>query len=402
MARLTLPFAALFTILISASAYAQDFGTGWIDRISHELIEEEGPLTPRPLDLHATAGMLFSYDDNIFLTHTNRTSSGIFIPFAGTSLKYAEQNFDASADLLANYNIYTKSSDFNADEERFYGRARYQGSTVSIQLAEIARRENSPTDAVFTTRVSRFLSDTTPLVIFHLTQVFAVEVQSDIQFVKFLRHQFDDADNMNTRSFLTLAYTTGWNGVDLLVQGGYLTIDYHGPNTAPDTTGYIGRVGARGEMSTNLHVVALIGYTKATSDDFPGTSTDASLSTADVEFHLAYTPNEITSIYADYSRRFGFSAEGAPFQTIDSADLIGMFAVREDLKLRARVQYDRVSSVIGFRRAYYSAGVGAEYKIHPNVALDGAITYRWGVVPDSGGAGNFGDVILSAGAAVLF
>ncbi len=402
MARLTLPLTALFAILIAASASAQDFGTGWIDRISHELIEDEGPLTPQPLDLHATAGLLFSYDNNIFLTDKNRTSSGIIIPFAGASLKYAEPTFDASADLTVNYNLYTKDSDFNADEERFYGRARYQGTNVTLQLAEVARRENSPTDAVFVTRVSRFLSNTTPLVIVHVTQVFAVEVQSDVQFVKFLRQAFDNADNMNTRSLLTLAYTTPWNAVDLLVQGGYLTIDYHGPDTAPDTTGFIGRVGARGEMTTNLHVVALVGVTKATSDDFPGTSTDVSSSTADVEFHLAYNPNENTTIYADYSRRFGFSAEGAPFQTINSADLIGMVAVREDLKLRGRLQYDRVHAVLGFRRAYYSAGVGAEYKIHPHVALDGALTYRWGVVPGTGGAGDFGDLILTAGAAVLF
>jgi hypothetical protein len=402
MARLTLMSAVLFVLSLSAVASAQDFGTAWIDRVTHEILEDEGQLTPRPLDVKATAGLLVSYDDNIFLTDKNRTSSAIFIPFAGVTLNYAKPNFDAEADLIVNYNAYSKDSSFNADEERFFGRARYQGTSITLQLAEVARRENSPTDAVFVNRVSRFLSDTTPLVAVHLSQVFAVEVQSDVQYVKFLRHEFDTADNLNTRTFLTLAYTTDWNAVDLLVQGGYFTIDYHNPSAPPDATGYIARAGLRGQISTNLHVIALAGYTKATSDDFPGTSTDVSTSTADLELHLAYTPNENTTIYADYSRRFGFSAEGAPFQIINSTALIGYFAVRDDLKLRARFQYDRVNDPFGLRRAYYSGGIGAEYRIHPNVILDGAFTYRWGVVPGSGGAGNFGDAILSAGAAVVF
>jgi hypothetical protein len=253
MTQVSLSAFAFITLAYCAEASAQDFGASWIDRVTHELIEDEGLLSPRPVELKGTAGLLFSYDNNVFLTNTNRTSSGIFIPFAAASLSYAEPNFDAAGDLTINYNAYTKSSNFNADEERFFGRVRYQGTEISLQLAEVFRHESSPTDAVFVTRVPRTLSNTTPLVAWHVTSAFSVEVQSDLQFVNFLRHEFEDADNFNSRSFLTLAYTTGMNSIDLLVQGGYFTIDYHHPTSPPDATGYVARGGVRGELTTNLH-----------------------------------------------------------------------------------------------------------------------------------------------------
>ena len=402
MTRISLPAFAFVTLGFCASASAQDFGSAWIDRVTHELIEEGGQLSAHPVEYKASAGVLFSWDNNIFLTHTNRTASGVIIPFASASLEYAQPNFDAAADLSVNYNWYTKDSDFNADEERFFGRVRYSGTRITLQLAQVFRHESSPTDAVVVTRVPRTLSNTTPLVVWHVTPVFAVEVQSDLQFVNFHRQLFDPGDNFNTRTLLTLAYTTGWNNMEIVVQGGYLTIDYHDPLSPPDSTGFVARGGIRGELSTNLHVIALFGFTRADSDDFPGTSTDLTTSTGDIEIHLAYNPNENVTLYADYSRRIGFSAEGAPFQIVNTSALVGQFAVRDDLKLRARAQYDRITVPGGFRRAYYSIGAGAEYKVHPNIVLDGGITYRWGVVPGVGGVGNFGDAIFTIGAAVVF
>jgi hypothetical protein len=402
MRRISLLAFAFVTLAYCANASAQDFGSSWIDRVTHELIEEGGPLSPHPVEYNASAGLLFSYDNNIFLTNTNRTASGIIIPFASASLKYAQPNFDAAADLTVNYNAYTKNSTFDADEERFFGRARYQGSAITLQVAEVFRHESSPSDAVVVTRVPRTLSDTTPLIIWHAAEVFAVELQSDLQFVNFHRQLFETADNFNSRSLATLAYTTGKNNIDLLLQGGYFTISYHDPSSPPGATGYVARGGIRGELSTNLHIIALAGYTHAESDALPITGTKISTSTADIELHLAYNPNENMTVYADYSRRFGWSADGAPFEIVNSSDLIGQFSVRDDLKLRARLQYDRVNAPGGLRRAYYSVGAGAEYKIHPNIVIDGGVTYRWGVVPGVGGVGNFGDVIFTIGAAVVF
>ncbi len=390
------------TILVASPLMAQDFGKGWIDRVTHELIEDEAQLSPKPATWSFVAGELYSYDSNVFLTHTNRENDSIFTTFAGAAVKYADLHFDAEADLLVNYNAYVSTDDVSADEERFFGRIRYQGTKTTLSLAEIFRRESSPTDAVFTTRVSRFLSNTTPLIVVKASEVFAVELQSDLMLVNFLRSSYDIADNFNTRTILTLAYTTPWNNLDLLVQGGYWTVTYQDEFAPPDASGFIGRVGVRGEISPTLRLTALVGITTADSDNFVGTTQDTSMTTADIEIHAAFTPNENTTWFADYSRRFGFSTGGSSFQVIDSADLIGQLAVREDLKLRARLEYSRVHQPGVLRRAYYSVGVGAEFKVHPHIILDGGVTYRWGVTPDSGGAGNFGDGIISLGAAVVF
>jgi hypothetical protein len=397
-------FAGLLcTFLLGAlPAMAQDFGKGWIERVSHEIIEDEAQLSPHAVEWKFAVGELYSYDSNIFLTDTDRTHDSIFTTFGNVNLKYAEERFDAEADLLVNYNAYVSTSDISADEERFFGRVRYQGASVTLALSEIFRRESSPTDAVFATRVSRFFSSTQPLIVVKASEVFAIELQSDIQVINYLRQAFDNGDNFNTRTLLTLAYTTGWNGVDLLVQGGYFGITYSESTAPPDAAGYIGRLGIRGDLSPNLHAVILGGVTKADSDDFPGTGEDVSMTTADIEIHMAYTPTDTTSFYADYTRRFGFSAEGAPFQVVDFAGLSGVLTVREDLRLRSRLGYSRVHVPGGLRRAYYDFSVGTDYKIHPHVLLDASLTYRWGVVPGSGGLGNFGDAILSLGAAILF
>jgi hypothetical protein len=392
----------LFCLFSAAPLMAQDFGKGWIERISHELIEDEPELSPHPAEFKFTGGELYSYDSNIFLTHTGRTDSSIFTTFVGGNLKYAQPSFDAEADLLLNYNAYVSNSDVDADEERFFGRVRYQGTQVTLALAEVARRETSPTDVVFTTRVSRFLSNTTPLVVFKLSEVFAIELQSDLQYVDYLRSTFSFSDNFNSRTLLTLAYTTGWNNIDLLVQGGYWDVNYRESTSPPDANGYIARGGIRGEVSPNWNVVALVGISTADSQDFPGTNKDVSMSTMDAEIHIAYKPRENVTLYADYSRRFGFSTGAAPFEVVDMAGLNLELTPREDLTLRTRFDYSRASEPGVLRRAYYDFAMGAEYKIHPHVALDGGIAYRWGVTPGSGGAGNFGDAILSIGAAVLF
>jgi len=389
------------TLLAATPLMAQDFGKTWIDRVTHELIEDDTQLSAHPAEWKFTAGELYSYDSNVFLTKDGRTSDSIFTTFAGGNVTFAQPNFDAEADLLVNYNAYASTKNIDADEERFFGRLRYQGAQLTLSLAEIARRESSPTDATFTTRVSRFLSNTTPLIVYKASEVLAFEFQSDLQYISYLRQSYSIADNFNSRTLLTLAYTTGWNNMDLLVQGGYWQVTYSDQFAPPDAGGFIGRLGVRGEVSPNLHVIALVGITDADSNDYVGTNVNSQLTTMDAEIHFAYTPNENTTWWVDYSRRFGFSADGAPFQVVNSAGVAGQLALREDFKLTTRFQYDRVNDALGLRRAYYSIGAGAEYKIHPHVTLDAGITWRWGVTPGIK-SGDFGDAIFSVGAAVLF
>jgi hypothetical protein len=394
---------SIFTMVLAGTASAQDFGTQWIDRVTHQLIEEQGPLNPRPLDVHASVGEIYSYDTNLFLTNTNRERDSIFTTFGSVGLTYAQPSFDAEADLTVNYNAYVHNDDASTDEERFFGRIRYQGSQITIGLAEIVRRESSPTDVVFTTRVQRFLSNTTPLIVYQLSSVVALEAQSDLQIVRYLRKAFQTADNFNTRSSLTGAYKTGWNDLDALLQVGYFSINYRLNTAPPDATGYFARTGVRGEISPNLHLLTLVGITHASSSDFVGTSQNVELNTADLEFHLAYTVTELVTAYADYSRRFGFGVGGAPFEVVDSADVILRYSVRDDFALKGRVQYDRAHPVPGAVRAYSSISAGAEYRILEHLLLEGQITYRVGSSQaGSSGAGDFGDGILSVGVVGTF
>src|SRR5579859_1579495 len=338
------------TLVLSAPLMAQDCGKTWIDRVTHELIEDEAQLSAHPAEWKFTAGELYSYDSNVFLTKDNRTNDSIFTTFAGGNVTFAQPNFDAEAYLLVNYNAFASTNNADADEERFFGRLRYQGTQVTLSLAEIFRRESSPTDATFTTRVSRFLSNTTPLIVFKASEVLAFEFQSDLQYINYLRQNYSIADNFNSRTLLTLAYTTGWNNMDLLIQGGYWEVTYQDQFAPPDAGGFIGRLGVRGEVSPNLHVIALAGITNADSNNYIGTNANSQMTTMDAEIHLAYTPNEITMWWADYSRRFGFSADGAPYQVVDSAGLSGQIGLREDFKVTSRFEYNRVHDALGLRR----------------------------------------------------
>src|SRR5207248_3094671 len=94
------------TLLVAAPLMAQDFGKSWIDRVTHELIEDDTQLSPHKLAWNFTAGELYSYDSNVFLTKTDRTNDSVFTTFAGAGMKIAEPTWDAEADLLVNYNAY--------------------------------------------------------------------------------------------------------------------------------------------------------------------------------------------------------------------------------------------------------------------------------------------------------
>src|SRR3954465_12539547 len=90
--------AALFP---TREADAQDFGQGWIDRITHQQEPDRGPLQAKAFAWNADAGVQYAFDNNIFLTHTDKASDSIVIPFVQASLTYTEAKFDLEARLLA-------------------------------------------------------------------------------------------------------------------------------------------------------------------------------------------------------------------------------------------------------------------------------------------------------------
>jgi len=397
MARSPFTMLPLFLLALPASAAAQDFGTEWTDRITHMILDDSSPLQASPLTLQFSVGEVYSYDSNIFLTDTKETNDSIFTTFGQVILKYAEVNWDAEADLMINYNAYADTSDASTDEERFFGRIRGHGATSTLQLTELARRESSPTDAVFAHRAARFVSDTIPEAVFRLSDTLWVEGTSTIEYVTYRNENFQTADNINSRSIGTLAYRTKRTGMDVLVQGGYLTIHYQDFDAPPDAYGWIARVGVRGDAAPDLHVSAVAGATHVASTNSSQIGRADPMTTMDAEFHLVYNLTDIFTLYADYSRRPGFSSGTSAYQIVGSADVILEYTPRDDLTLRARAQHDRVHTSDGERRAYFTTTVGPEYRILERLHVEAHATYRVGVAPDTGGAGSFNDLIFSAG-----
>lgn len=391
----------VFLLALAARAAAQDYGATWTDRVTHALVDDATPLADVPLEIRLAGGELYSYDTNIYLRDRNEKADSIWITFVQAGLKYAEPEWDAEVDLAANYNAYARTPDAGSDEERFFGRVRYQGSRVAFSVAQILRRESSPSDIVFIDRVPRFLSNSTPLLIVHATDVLTFELQSDIQHVRFNRRGFETAENTNARTSLTMAYRTEWNDVEALLQGGHLTIDYRLP-TAVDANGFYARGGLRGDIVEGLQAILLAGVTRAESDNSSNQPVHGEHTTMDVETHLAWSAAERTTVYAGYSRRIALAVGGASFQVVDSAGLSAQRLLQEDVTVRGRLQYERVHGPFVVTRAYYSGSVGAEVRVHPNVLVDGGATYRRGAALTTGGGGDFRDVIVSIGVAVTF
>jgi len=105
---LTVAAVVLAALLPSREAEAQDFGQAWIERITHELERERGPLEAKPVTYSAYLGVEYAFDNNLFLTKTSKTSDSIIIPFVQASIAYGEPRFDVEARLLADYKVYMK------------------------------------------------------------------------------------------------------------------------------------------------------------------------------------------------------------------------------------------------------------------------------------------------------
>src|SRR6185295_14523779 len=147
MGKLGVSFAVavgVFASLLSArETSAQDFGQSWIDRITHEQEQDRGPLTPKAFSWTGDVGVQYAFDNNIFLTHDNKKSDSIVIPFIQAGMSYTEPRFEIDARLLANYKYYTKENP-DDDEERIYVRARQVSSLWNFEIVEIFQNVSDP------------------------------------------------------------------------------------------------------------------------------------------------------------------------------------------------------------------------------------------------------------------
>ena len=384
MARISLIVVAV--LLASTPAFAQDFGRQWIDRVTHDLQQERGPLSEKPVDFHAWGGVQYQYDSNVFLKTKKEDADSIIIPFARARLEYGEQKFFFLADLLANHKFYADEDSADGHEERFYARGRYTDARYSLDLSEIVTRTSDPIDAVFQDRVARVVSNTIGRATFDLTDAFYFEANGNFQVVRWLDDPFDTfADNNNAR----VDGGFGWRspfGWEVLAQFGWYGIFYQNDQTdgaPPDADGIFVRGGFRGEVVADLSVEALIGYTQVDSDDFdvpPAAGPDGKEhSTADASIQVHYDATELVTLTAGYTRLISFAPmPNDPWQVLNRFLLRGSYLATDQIDVFARLQVDHASSSQGIQRDWWSVGGGANYVINQYVVVDASVTFRSG------------------------
>jgi hypothetical protein len=390
--------------LPSREAAAQDFGQSWIDRITHELEQERGPLSAKPFNFTGEAGVNYAYDSNLFLAPAgNRVSDSIIIPFVQAGFTYGEPKFDLEANLLLDGKIYLKQTPSDDAEERFYVRARQTAARWNFEIAEIFQNVSDPTGLLFSQRVERVISNTIPKIAFDIGRQWGIELAGNLQIVRFQDQLTSiQQDNNNFTIDLTGVYRTAL-GFDLLLQFGYENINYitdQAQGGTPDVIGYYYRAGFRGDIVERLYLEALVGWADVKTDFFLATGNQILHGTVRADVNLRYEATDKINLFLDYVRSFAFEGYGDPYQVLNTAAAIAQMEFTEQLSLSLRVQYDRSDSALDVRRIYYSGSASARYKITSHLIIDASAGYRGGNVSNSGGTSiPFTDFILSAGLA---
>ncbi len=380
MGKILAVFVAIGTL--PAAAAAQDFGTSWIDRVTHERVQDRGPLKPKPVSFTATGGVAAYFDDNLFLTEDDETDDTVWIPFVGARIDYAEPQFDASADFLGNYKYYVEEEGARDYEQRFFGRARYVGARFTAELVQLLRNESDPIDAVFIDRAERLVSDTSPRFTYDLTRTVAFEAAANAQLVRFEESAFRTIENNNYRFDGALVYRLA-NGYDWLLQGGYLLIDYTEKQSrggTADAEGWYGRAGFRGDVGPRLSIEALVGFAHVQSVRIRGTNDEEEGNSIEAIARVRYEAMERLTFFADFARLFTFAGAGDPFQIVNRFVVGAQYEVVEDLMVRARLQVEQTDSALGIERRYASVGGSAAYRFTDYLAAEAGATFRTGEV----------------------
>ncbi|HLY10936.1 MAG TPA: hypothetical protein VKW04_16670 [Planctomycetota bacterium] len=386
-------------LLPAREAAAQDFGQDWIDRITHEAEQDRGPLSPKPFAWTADAGVQYAFDNNIFLTQSNKKSDSIVIPFVQAGLTYSESKFDIEANLLADYKYYVKENP-DDDEERFFIRARQTSSRWNFEISELFLNVSDPSGVLFLNRVKRVVSTTVPKVAVDVARNWSLELNGNIQLVRFQQKVYSDGQENNNFSVDAAAvYHTSY-GFDALGVVGYYNINYLLSKLAfggtPDAFGYYGKVGFRGNIVERLSLEGTLGYSTVVTDFFPATGTSIHSGTMVFNANLKYEASDKVNFYLDGIRMYAFEGFGDPYQLISTFAFLAEVQLTEQLKFRGRLQFDYSESALHVTRDYLNANAGLSYKFSSHWLLDGSAGYRWGKTENVGQV-KFGDVVLAIG-----
>jgi hypothetical protein len=405
---LTVAAVVVAALLPAREAGAQDFGQAWIDRITHELERERGPLEAKPVTYSADVGVEYAYDSNIFLTKTSKKSDSIIIPFVQANIAYGEPRFDIEASLLADYKYYIKEDEVRDDEERVYFRARQTSSRWNFEISQFFQNVSDPAGLQFLARVSRVVANTIPKVAFDIGKNWAMELNGNAQIVRYQPKSFTSAENNNFTVDFSVVYRTPW-AFDVLAQFGYLNISYTEDQTkggTPDAFGYYYRAGFRGHLTERLYLEAVGGWQTIESDFFVQTGNSLRDGTGTGYAQLRYEATEKLNFFFDASRIYGFVGFGDPYQLINSISVYGSYDWTEKMRVAVRLFWEHSNSALQVSRSYYGASLSGNYKILSHLIVDGGVTYRGGQaespVPNSGPKLTFNDFILSVGIAYGF
>ena len=369
--------------LCALPASAQHFGSDWIDRITHRLEADRGPLEERPVDVQVWGGAAYYFDDNIFLEEKNEDDSGIIIPFARARLEYQELRLQVEVDVLANENYVLEETNETGDEQRAYARIRQADARYAVEFAQLFQHVSAPLDVVFADRADRYVSDSMAKFSVDVGDMWAVELNGRFGVVRFEDSQLADRlDNINGRVDGGVVWR-GPFGYDVIAQIGYVAAEYLNDQidgAPPDAWGFYTRVGWRGELVPTLWIEALAGYTEMESDYFAGTKNDVDDSTVDVRVRAKYEVTETVNLWASYYRFFTFAGSVDPYQLINRGVLLGEAELTEQLTARARFQYDLSDSASGIDRTYFSVGGSLTYQVTSYLILDAGAYFRTGEV----------------------
>lgn len=352
-----------------------------MDRVTHRLDLERGPIDPQPVDVQAWGGVAYYFDDNIYLEDGDEDDSSIIVPFVRGRLTYQEMRLEAELDVLANHNFVIDETNETDDEQRAYGRIRQIDSNYFIEVAQLFQHVSAPLDVQFSDRADRFISNSSARFSYDISKETAVEGEGHFGVVRYedevLAHSLD---NINGRVHGGLVWH-GLYGYDYLVQAGYFAGEYLNDQTQgapPEYWGYYFRGGMRGQILPRLWVEALVGYTEVETDYFLGTTIDEDDSTADARVQAKYEASETVNLFANYRRFYTFAGSVDPYQLINRFNFIGEFALTEQIDARLRAQYDFADTASGIERSYIILGGSVSYSITPNIILDGGGFFRTG------------------------
>jgi hypothetical protein len=388
--------------LMSLPALADPLAQGWLDKVTHEIQQAEGPLSTRPVDFKFRGGLFGYRTDNLFLEPNKRANSDLaLIPFVGGRVEYAESKFEVAADLLISYEAFYMFHEARNDQEHFYGRVRYADGVIDAQLVEILRRETDALDAVFADHVTRFVGNTLPRFGVKLSKLFFIEGFANIETVHFEGSDFDSRENQSYRPGVR-ALMSVTNRINVGAAVGYIRIHYRQSRLTPGAEGWFAHLSARAELIDNLTVEAGVGYSSIKPlRREPGKDSRESQGALDAEIHARYQAMSTLLILADYTRQFGFAGSGSAYQTLDRVVLIAEWQAIEPLQLRLRAQGDRVRPSNQPIRTYFSGTIEATYSLHKNVALSGGFTARFGNTHKSS-EDNYDNWIVYAGVIFSF